>query len=412
MRRLCLVLMLLSLSVVFPSHRSHAQSDSGNLVPTNPVGIEECQKRSSVEIFPAETCAIIASHLARGEKLGEGPLEDGSFLVVSSDVDGKSIGRIDHLPPRLRSEIALKSVTETVRDVRSVSERQLCTAVMSEIRDIYCHYHPEEAYTDVSGNTLQCAEQTPLPDDKTVETEFEYVVVCKSDLLYSTLAENTQSLGSRTGPASSQSSSPTVIATNQKTDVPSPGVSTAAGCEKNISFAVTESSRIVSRVPSWVQTWIGKNQRKYPGLCFSQSPNPQASNFLLVLSASQTAFNGLYPTVRTSTSTSTTPVSGSGVVTDNYGGMWNYSYNGTVTTTTMTATHENVPYTDTSNTLFLYGYNQQGRLVSEHWRTITTRQGGDGANTLGYNLGTALGAIHMKQHLLKNVVEDVTKGPK
>ncbi len=101
-------------------------------------------------------------------------------------------------------------------------------------------------------------------------------------------------------------------------------------------------------------------------------------------------------------------------VTDNYGGMWNYTYDGTVTTTTTTTTttHDDLPYTDTSSTLYLRSYDQNGRVISERWRTITTRQGGDGANTLGYNLGAALGAIHMKQHLLKNVVEDVTKGPK
>jgi YD repeat-containing protein len=92
--------------------------------------------------------------------------------------------------------------------------------------------------------------------------------------------------------------------------------------------------------------------------------------------------------------------------------MWNYTYDGTATTTTTTTTttHENLPYTDTSNTLYLNSYDQQGRMISQRWRTITTRQGGDGANTLGYNLGAALGAIHMKEHLLKSVVEDVAKG--
>jgi hypothetical protein len=60
--------------------------------------------------------------------------------------------------------------------------------------------------------------------------------------------------------------------------------------------------------------------------------------------------------------------------------------------------------------LYLNSYDQQGRMISQRWRTITTRQGGDGANTLGYNLGAALGAIHMKEHLLKSVVEDVAKG--
>jgi len=114
------------------------------------------------------------------------------------------------------------------------------------------------------------------------------------------------------------------------------------------------------------------------GLCFSQVPDPQATNYLLVFSTSQSAFNGIYPTVRTNTSTntSTTPVSGSGTVTDNYGGMWNYTYDGTATTTTTTTTttHENLPYTDTSNTLYLNSYDQQGRMISQRWRTISTLQ--------------------------------------
>lgn len=184
-------------------------------------------------------------------------------------------------------------------------------------------------------------------------------------------------------------------------------------CQKNISFAVAQGGQVTPRTPNFVQKWIAKNGKKYPGLCFTQSPEPEASNYLLVFSTSQSAFYGLYPTVRTNTSTSTntTPVYGSGTVTDNYGGMWNYTYNGavTTTTTTTTTTHEDLLYTDTSNTLYLAAYDQSGREVSERWRTITTRQGGDGANTLGYNLGAALAAIHMKEHLLKNVIEDVTK---
>jgi hypothetical protein len=188
---------------------------------------------------------------------------------------------------------------------------------------------------------------------------------------------------------------------------------TSAGCDKNISFAVAQNGQVVARVPTFADKWVSKNAKKYPGMCFSQMPNPQAANYLLVFSTSQSAFNGIYPTVRTSTSTNTntTPVSGSGTVTDSYGGMWNYTYDGTVTTTTTstTTTREDLPYTDTSNSLYLASYEQHGRQVSERWRTITTRQGGDGMNTLGYNLGAALGAMHMKEHLLKSVVKDVVK---
>jgi YD repeat-containing protein len=180
-------------------------------------------------------------------------------------------------------------------------------------------------------------------------------------------------------------------------------------CGKNISFAFAEGGQIVSSAPGFTRKWIGKNQKKYPGLCFSQNANPSAANYVLVFSNSISAFNGLYPTVRTNTSTNTSPVSGSGMVTDNYGGMWSYTYNGTATTTTTTTTHENLPYTDTSNTLYLYGYDEHGKLISWHWRTITTRQGGDGANTLGYNLGAALGSIHFKERLLNDAVADIAK---
>jgi hypothetical protein len=211
--------------------------------------------------------------------------------------------------------------------------------------------------------------------------------------------------------ASSNQQASTTAANGKPSQV---AVGAPRACDKNVSFAVAEGGQIVSRVPAFADKWISKNQKKYAGLCFSQAPDSRAANYLLVFSTSRSAFNGIYPTVRTdtSTNTSTTPVSGSGTVTDNYGGMWNYTYDGTATTTTTTTTttHENLPYTDTSNTLYLNSYDQQGRMISQRWRTITTRQGGDGANTLGYNLGAALGAIHMKEHLLKSVVEDVAKG--
>lgn len=185
-----------------------------------------------------------------------------------------------------------------------------------------------------------------------------------------------------------------------------------ATCDKNISFAVASGGDIVAQVPAFARKWLAKNQGKYRELCFNQTPKARTANFLFILSTSRSAFNGMYPTVRTSATTSTTPVSGSGTVRDTYGGMWNYTYDGTITTTETTTTHENVPYTDTANTLYLYSYDERGRLVSKRWRTITTRQGGARANTLGYNLGAAIGAIHLKERLLKDAVEDVAKAPR
>lgn len=240
------------------------------------------------------------------------------------------------------------------------------------------------------------------PDTTPARAVAQQTPVATEHVESSPLAQNTQPPG-----AAAPSQSPSAAATTASVS------STVTDCDKNISFAVAEGGQIVSRVPAFAEKWISKNHKKYNGLCFSQKPDSQAANYVLIFSTSHSAFNGIYPTVKTSTSmnTNTTPASGSGTVTDSYGGMWNYTYDGTVTTTTTTTTttREDLPYTDTSNTLFLRSYDQHGRLISEHWRTITTRQGGDGANTLGYNLGAALGAIHIKQHLLKNVVEDVAK---
>lgn len=180
-----------------------------------------------------------------------------------------------------------------------------------------------------------------------------------------------------------------------------------SSCQKSVAFAVFEGGQASPRVPVFTEKWVAKNQKKFPDFCFSQEPAGGPKNYLLVFAISRSVFNGIYPTVRTSTNTDTTPVSGTGTVTDNYGGMWTYTYTGTETTTTTTRTPVNLPYTDTSNTLYLLAYRWNGTLSSYRWRTITTRQGGDGANTLGYNLGAALGAIHLKQRLLADVLKDV-----
>lgn len=127
----------------------------------------------------------------------------------------------------------------------------------------------------------------------------------------------------------------------------------------------------------------------------------------MVLANSSQSFAGFEPVIRTNTTTDTTPVSGSGTVTDSYGGMWHYTYDGTVTTTTTTTTEENVGYSLDSNSLYIYTFDENGTLVSGRWKTLTTKQGGDTYSTLGYNLGAALSAINFKSGLLNTAVKDI-----
>jgi hypothetical protein len=197
------------------------------------------------------------------------------------------------------------------------------------------------------------------------------------------------------------------VPTAQTSSRPTPSPVAQTGCSKNVSFGIFENGRMFMSEPDWVAHWVQKNENHYASICFSQTPQAGATNFLMVLSNSSQSFSGFDPVIRTNTTTDTTPVSGSGTVTNNYGGMWSYTYDGTVTTTTTTTTQENVPYALNSNSLYVYTFDEHGTLVSRRWKTLTTKQGGEPFNTLGYNLGAALGAINFKSGLLKGAVKDV-----
>lgn len=178
--------------------------------------------------------------------------------------------------------------------------------------------------------------------------------------------------------------------------------------EKVVGFAIADGNGVHSGMPGWAQNWIRKNAKKYREISFQQGrPVQGAQNYLIVLSSSANAVSGFDPVVRTDTSTDTTPVSGSGTVTDNYGSTWDYTYDGQVTTTTTTTTQENVPYTVESNTLYATAYDESGAMISQHWHVYSTKQGGDAANSLGYNLGNLLFAINARGHLLSEVVKDI-----
>ena len=178
-------------------------------------------------------------------------------------------------------------------------------------------------------------------------------------------------------------------------------------CEKNISVGIANGSQVAAVVPDFAAKWIQSNQKNYPKVCFWQKPLPNKKNYVLIFANSQQAFTGVEPVLRRSTTTSTTPLSGSGTVTDNYGATWNFTSSGTETTTSTTTTIENLPYTLNTNTLYVNTYDQNGRVLSQRSKTVSQKIGGDPSSSLGYNLASALMAIHLRQHLLKEAVDDV-----
>jgi hypothetical protein len=187
-----------------------------------------------------------------------------------------------------------------------------------------------------------------------------------------------------------------------------------SGCVKAITFAVAENGSLTYRLPNVSPKWFEKAQKKFPNLCFAQQDSrahANAEEYLVVLSTQSSAFNGLYPSYHTTTSTETNPASGNGTVMDSSGSSWSYTYQGTVTSTTTTTQEANLPYTDTTVSLFASAYDKNGKHLGSAYRSESFRQGGDAANTLGYNLGARLSSIHIKERLLEDVVAKVSAAP-
>jgi hypothetical protein len=172
----------------------------------------------------------------------------------------------------------------------------------------------------------------------------------------------------------------------------------------SITLVTVQNGQVMHLAPQWAINWAKKNSKKYPGVCFTteNSPVNGGTNYVIAFSASSSAVQGFEPV--TQTNTTTTPVSGNGTVTDDQGDTWRYTVNGTETTTTTTTTQ--TPYTINSNALYLTAYNDKGEAISQRWHVFSSKQGGDPYNSAGYNLGSALGSIHARGHLLQHTVED------
>jgi hypothetical protein len=150
----------------------------------------------------------------------------------------------------------------------------------------------------------------------------------------------------------------------------------SADCTKSIAVARATEGGAQPFLPEFVNNWWRKNSKRYPTVCFSQTPSARAKNYLIVGSTSEASFGGLFPTVKTYTNTNTAPYSSRGTVSDQYGNTWNYTATGDVTTTTTTPVQENLPYTDRFVGLYMNAYDSNGRMVLATGHIYTSRTGG------------------------------------
>jgi hypothetical protein len=180
-------------------------------------------------------------------------------------------------------------------------------------------------------------------------------------------------------------------------------------CDQIITVAGLTPRGLALYVPPEGQKFMAKNSQNYPRMCLLEDANnvvPGVPRYLLVYAYSESAFAGFQPVTRTSTST--TPVSGSGTVMNSYGDAWNFTYYGTVETTEMDTIE--APYVIQSHSLYLNAYDENGALVSRHSFTVSSQSGGNGASAFGYNGAQLIGLLwNNPSRLIKSVLKDVQK---
>lgn len=343
------------------------------LVPTcfaqTATQIAECQKavkKAADSDIPPSICSVVLGPLKPNEHVAS---VDNSYVMTLTD----GILHFYPLPPKLRTTLLLANSKKLFKSMEQEAKLSPFAAAMlasnkdlwEEMRKAYCAYHPGDAYSDLADQQQVCPEADGSAINSTTDA-----VALKHPAPFSV----------------------------------SPGAAGTKTCQKAITFALAQNGEIVYRLPNVSNKWLDKAERKRPNVCFLQyDARSGQENYLVVLSSSSSAFNGLQPVFLQTTTME--PVSGSGTVTGTQGGTWDFTYQGTTTTTTTAQT--NVPYTDTTNHFYANAYKEDGTLVGTSERAASARQGGDPSNAFGYNLTSALLSFHLEEHLLDEIVEKI-----
>jgi hypothetical protein len=190
------------------------------------------------------------------------------------------------------------------------------------------------------------------------------------------------------------------------------------GCTKNVSLGSLDKEKLFLAIPEWAANWYEKNQKRFPGMCFSDSPMPGAQNYLVVFYTSAPAAPGIDSLKKVSASADMSPLSGVGTFTTGYGSTWHYTHDRTATTTVTSVLVEKVPQNLQPNVLYATAYTEQGIPISQHWPTAITKGGKETSGKPekpekprkpGKNRDASLPAIHMMGELLNEMAEDIAK---
>jgi hypothetical protein len=182
-----------------------------------------------------------------------------------------------------------------------------------------------------------------------------------------------------------------------------------SACTKNVSLGSMDKEKLFLAIPEWALKWYEKNQKRFPGICFSDSLMPGARNYLVVFYTAAKDVAGTESLAKISAPGEMTPVSGMGSFTTSHGYAWHYTYERTVTTTITSVSAEKAPHNQPSTLLYATAYSEQGIPISHHWPAPITKPEKKTAAKRGKSLDESLPAFRRMEELLSQILADIAK---
>jgi hypothetical protein len=179
------------------------------------------------------------------------------------------------------------------------------------------------------------------------------------------------------------------------------------GCTKIVSLGSMENDRLVLATPDWAMQWLEKNQKKYPGVCFSDTPSAGVPNYLIVFSTAAPAAQQIEPVTTKPASDKTSAGSANGTFTTNFGSTWHYTYEKATTTTVTTDWNDKVPHNLQMPTLYATAYTERGIPVSQHWPALTKGEEKGSSKSHGSKQDPLAAAARAMGELLGQMLADI-----
>jgi hypothetical protein len=180
-------------------------------------------------------------------------------------------------------------------------------------------------------------------------------------------------------------------------------------CIKNVSLGSLDKDRLFLAIPEWALKWHEKNQKRFPGICFSNSLMPEAQNFLVVFYTAEPPAAGTESSAKISGLGEVTPVIGKGGFTTSAHSTWHYAYEQDVMTTITSVSADTAPHNQPSTILYATAYSEQGIPISQHWPASASAPDKETSTKPRKSHDVSPPAFRRMEELLNQMVADIAK---